>query len=293
MSDITITLHDPNSGSSESIPVSTSLTVKEVLELGSALLNINNSNDLVVTKYGKTLNTNKTLSDEGVTNGDLLALLNTITMVNAASASSSSTTTTSGTSTGGLLDFSNLLAGESGTNNGNTASTNAAAASSNSNQIPFYYAGMSFAEAAEANPHPKAIVKLLQTHSHLFKEFNYHMPVLAKKLEHQPYEMAVELWREDVVKNSLRGATAVSQTYHKEKDFKQRLTQNPNDTAAKDYFERKDRQHLVNQQYQQAMQEYPESMGRVLMLYIEAKINNKPVQAFVDRYETRRTFFYF
>jgi hypothetical protein len=152
---------------------------------------------------------------------------------------------------------------------------------------------MSFAEAAEANPHPKAIVKLLQTHSHLFKEFNYHRPVLAKKLEHQPYEMAVELWREDVVKNSLRGATAVSQTYHKEKDFKQRLTQNPNDTAAKDYFERKDRQHLVNQQYQQAMQEYPESMGRVLMLYIEAKINNKPVQAFVDRYETRRTFFYF
>ena len=32
----------------------------------------------------------------------------------------------------------------------------------------------------------------------------------------------------------------------------------------------------------QAMQEYPESMGRVLMLYINAKINTHPLQAFVD-----------
>jgi DNA damage-inducible protein 1 len=30
------------------------------------------------------------------------------------------------------------------------------------------------------------------------------------------------------------------------------------------------------------MQEYPESMGRVLMLYINAKINSHPLQAFVD-----------
>lgn len=81
---------------------------------------------------------------------------------------------------------------------------------------------------------------------------------------------------------SIRSATARSQTFHKEKAFRQRLEQNPNDAEAKAYFEQKDSQMLVNEQYQQAMQEYPESMGRVLMLYINAKINNHPLQAFVD-----------
>jgi len=297
MSEITITLHNPVNGKSESMPVADSLTVKEVLDLGAALLGMDNSNDqLVVTKYGKSLNVNKTLADESVGSGDLLALLTTRSSNNN---NSGSATGAPAASSGGGLDFSNLFG--SGGDGDNTSSTNsgggldfssligggggaaaANAAASSSNPTPFYYAGMSFEEAAESNPHPKAIVKLIQTHSHLFKEFNYHMPLLAKKLQNQPYEKAVEIWREDMVKNSLRGATDRSQIFHKEKDFKQRLIQNPNDSKAKEYFEQKDRQKLVNEQYRDAMQEYPESMGRVLMLYIEANINNKPLQAFVD-----------
>jgi len=85
-----------------------------------------------------------------------------------------------------------------------------------------------------------------------------------------------------MVKGSVQGAAIASRAFHKEQAFRQRLQQNPNDAEAKDYFERKDRQVLVDEQYRQAMQEYPESMGRVLMLYIEAKINNRPLQAFVD-----------
>lgn len=67
-----------------------------------------------------------------------------------------------------------------------------------------------------------------------------------------------------------------------EQDFRRRLEQNPNDAEAKEYFDSKKRLEKVQEQYFQMMQEYPESLGRVLMLYIEAKVNGHPVQAFVD-----------
>jgi DNA damage-inducible protein 1 len=108
-------------------------------------------------------------------------------------------------------------------------------------------------------------------------------PHLAGQIQQAPsFEKAVEIWRKERVTNSIRSAAATSQTFHKERNFKQRLQQNPNDTEAKEYFAKKDAQGLVNEQYMQAMQEYPESMGRVLMLYINAKINSHPLQAFVD-----------
>lgn len=85
-----------------------------------------------------------------------------------------------------------------------------------------------------------------------------------------------------MVKGSIQQSFAVSQKFHKEKGYTQRLQQNPNDKEAEEYFDEKKKLRLVNQQYEQAMQEYPESMGRVLMLYVEAKINEHPIQAFVD-----------
>lgn len=85
-----------------------------------------------------------------------------------------------------------------------------------------------------------------------------------------------------MVKGSIQQSFAMSQKFHKEKDFTKRLQQNPSDVEAKEYFDRKKKQREVHQQYEQAMQEYPESMGRVLMLYVEAKINDHPIQAFVD-----------
>jgi DNA damage-inducible protein 1 len=133
-----------------------------------------------------------------------------------------------------------------------------------------------------ANKHPKAFIQLLQTHEHLFKELNYHSPMLAMKLQNQPYEQAVQIWRDELVKGSIQGATAISDAYHKEKTMQARIQANPNDAEAKLYFEQKQNRQLVQEQYRHCMDEYPESLGRVLMLYIEAKINNHPLQAFVD-----------
>uniref|UniRef100_A0A7S4EK08 Aspartic peptidase DDI1-type domain-containing protein n=1 Tax=Pseudo-nitzschia australis TaxID=44445 RepID=A0A7S4EK08_9STRA len=305
--DITITLHEPTTGRSESMPLSNTLTIQEVLDLGKALFGLpdesaSGNGQWVVTKYGKPLGSStKTIAQAGVCNGDLLAFLRTEPS-SAATATTTTTTTAATPSGGGGLDFSSLLGGASAaaatgsTNSGsNSGSTNGGlnfsnlfdglngSANNGVNDTPVYYTGMSFEEALDSNPHPKAIVKLIQTHSHLFKEFNYHMPMLAKQIQQAPsYEKAVEIWRKDMVSNSIRSATALSQNFHKESAFRERLRQNPNDVEAKTYFEQKDSNILVNEQYRQAMQEYPESMGRVLMLYINAKINQHSLQAFVD-----------
>jgi hypothetical protein len=122
----------------------------------------------------------------------------------------------------------------------------------------------------------------LQTHAHLSKELNYHSPLLASQLQNQPYEKAVEIWRNHMVKGSIQSANALSQNFHKEKLFQKRLQANPDDEEAKAFFDSKRKRQLVQQHYHQAMEEYPESMGKVLMLYIEAKINGHTLQAFVD-----------
>jgi len=283
MSDIAITLHDPSTGRSESMPVPNSLTIQEVLDLGKALLGLEDDGDsgkLVVAKYGKALvPPTQTLAEAGVGSGDLLAFLRMRPSGGGQAAVAAS-------SPG--LDFSNLLgAGSTGSapaSGGGGGGLNFSSLLGQS-QTPesVYYPGMSFEQALQSNPHPRTIVELLQKHSHLFKEFNYHMPLLAQQIQQAPsFEIAVEIWRKDMVTNSIRSAAATSQTFHKERAFRQRLQQNSNDTEAKEYFSKKDAQVLVNEQYMQAMQEYPESMGKVLMLYINAKINSHPLQAFVD-----------
>ena len=273
--EITVTICNPLTGLSEALPVPPSLTVAELMETGKALLGLEGRTVRLV-KDGQPLQETMTLSTAGVVNGDLIACVaphipTSTAAVAAAAAAPTLNAPTRTTGGGGGLDFSSLLA---------SASAPAALVSDNPN--PVYFPGMELADAVDANPHPKAIVRLLQQYPNLFKELNYHNPVLASKLRNQPYERAVQIWREELVKGGIKTAFAQTQAFHKEQEYNRRLQQNPNDAEAKAYFDKQRRLKLVHQQYQQAMQEYPESMGRVLMLYIEAKINNEPLQAFVD-----------
>ena len=207
MSDITITLCNPSTGQSESMPVAPTLTINELLEWSRALLGMEGT--LILVKDGTPLSTpSQTLSQAGISNGDLLVVMKPRALAPAPAPSR-----------GGGLDFSNLLGG---------SSSGGAAAATNDNPTPIYYEGMSLADAVMSNPHPKAIVKVLQEHNHLFKELNYHNPILASKLQNQPYEQAVKIWREDRVKGSISSAAAISQAMHKERDFTRRLQQNPN-----------------------------------------------------------------
>ena len=60
-------------------------------------------------------------------------------------------------------------------------------------------------------------------------------------------------------------------------DMQDRLQHNPNEEEAHKYFGDKIRKMNVEEQYLQMMEEYPESMGRVLMLYIYAEVNGHHV----------------
>jgi len=280
MSEITITLCNPTTGQSESLPVSNNLKVSELLDWSKALLGgLEGNNNLALVKDGKPLSVSHlTLSQAGIHNGDLIVVttrsqapappprggggLDFSSLLGGNAAPSSAT--------GGNIDFSNLLLGS-------------ASAPANENTKITYYPGMPLSDAIVSNPHPKAIVKLLRDNSNLFKELNYYNPILASKMKNaQSYEAAVEIWREDRVKGSISSATKVTQVFHEEKKFTDKLNSNPNDVEAKEYFAKKKRKEEVQKQYEQVMQEYPESMGRVLMLYIDAKINDHTIQAFVD-----------
>jgi DNA damage-inducible protein 1 len=137
-------------------------------------------------------------------------------------------------------------------------------------------------DAIAHNPHPQQFVSLLQQHESLFKELNYHQPRLAARLKNKSLADATAIWRDELVKGGIRSALQRTELYHKEASFRQRLQVNPNDEEAKAYFETQQNQGEIMSQYYQVMNEYPESMGRVLMLYIAAKVNGHDIQAFVD-----------
>lgn len=279
MTEITITLLDSASGRSESLPVPTSTTIHELIDWCKGLFGV--SGNLKLFKDGASL-TDGTLAAAGVGNGDLLA-------VQSVSASNGTSQSRAGAGNAGGLDFSNLLGGSPApaaapSNNGTLdfSSLLGSSSSSKSTPEPVYFDGMQIDDAMQYNPHPHAFCRLLLSKEHLQKELNYHNPLLAQKLIGQPLEKAVQIWREEMVKGGIQRAMHRTQNFHKEQEMKSRLDKNPDDTEAKEYFERKNAQKLIDEQHTQMMNEYPEAMGRVLMLYISAKINNHEIQAFCD-----------
>lgn len=270
--DITVTLVSTASGQSESFPLSPSTTIAELLDWAKALFGVDGNVRLY--KDGKLLsNPSSSLKAAGIVNGDLIAAQSAIAALPSAPPPTASTPAGSGG-----LDFSNLFAAQS------AGSTNAASASllSEVAPAPSYYPGMSLSDAVAHNPHPHTFVSLLFSKEHLRKELNYHNPRLAVRLESQSLEEAVRIWREEMVKGGIQKAVQNSSHYHIEQDMKRRLVQNPGDIEAKRYFAKQSSQELIQEQYYQMMNEYPEAMGRVLMLYVEANINGHSIQAFCD-----------
>jgi len=83
-------------------------------------------------------------------------------------------------------------------------------------------------------------------------------------------------------RNTLNSTMSETLESQKKLEMERRLSTNPMDEEANAYFGERIRKKNVQDQYRQMMEEFPESLGRVLMLYIDAKVNDHPIQAFVD-----------
>ena len=143
---------------------------------------------------------------------------------------------------------------------------------------------MNLQEAQAYNPHPEAFCRLLLEKEHLRKELNYYNPRLAALFQQAGMDLktATTMWRQEMVKGGIESALRATQKFHQETKMKERLQADPNDAEAKAYFAAKEKKRLIDEQYHHVLEQYPESMGRVLMLYISAKINGHEVQAFCD-----------
>jgi len=280
-------------------------TLMDLAEFAVALLGIQPNSQLTFLKDGKVFFTktsstgmhsqNRSLKEAGIQHGDLILVSTASNDDNNAStqnAMQATSNTRAGTTSSGMtLDFSSLLNSAN-----NSTQTPKPATSGLTFNIPGLSAfpapktlveweGMTLDEAIQRNPNPDLLVQILfneKKHPYLMKELNHHSPSLAKKLKDAGINRAARIWREEMMKGGLKSAIQNSQAKSVEDGMKQRLNANPMDEEANKYFGEKIRKKNVEDQYRQMMETYPESMGRVLMLYIETKVNSIPMQAFVD-----------
>jgi hypothetical protein len=288
---ITVTLVDTVSGQSESLPVPSTTTVQELCEWSKGIFGLSGDNVQLYKDGAMLAPPTASLAEAGIRHGDLVATRVATSLSPAPPVSSArrardqtaASAPTAPAAAGGGLDFSSLLLQGGG---GGGGTTNAASQQQQQQEQkppdPIYYDGMHLNDAMGYNPHPHAFCTLVLTKEHLFKELNYHSPRLAEKLKGQPLDKAVQIWRGEMVKGGIQQAMQASTKFHQENTMKEKLNQNPNDTEAKAYFGNQERQKLVDTQYRQMKEEYPEALGRVLMLYVDTKINGYPIQAFCD-----------
>lgn len=289
--EITISLMSLSTQSTESMNVSRSMTtLKELHEFAKALFHL--TGDIALSKDGKRLNAtedqlNQKLYSLNINHGDMIV----VSSIHSAPLLGATRAPTTG------LDFSNLLGSVGSTPNipskSNTGSSQNLVfqlplnlGPMHSQPAPVEWDGMNLDDAIARNPRPDHFIQILfneTRHPNIFKELNHHNPVLANRLKNAGgIATAASIWRETIQKSSLGLGLSRNLALQQEHEMTARLKSNPNDEEANNYFSEKIRKEAVEAQYESMMEQFPEAMGRVLMLYVDTEVNGIQIQAFVD-----------
>eukprot|EP00586_Coscinodiscus_wailesii_P005006 CAMPEP_0172486774 /NCGR_PEP_ID=MMETSP1066-20121228/15499_1 /TAXON_ID=671091 /ORGANISM="Coscinodiscus wailesii, Strain CCMP2513" /LENGTH=450 /DNA_ID=CAMNT_0013252941 /DNA_START=72 /DNA_END=1424 /DNA_ORIENTATION=- len=283
---------------------SQSTTISNLKEFAVALLGIppENRNELVKDGRPIVASESSTLALAGLKSGDVILVVSTTARATRPAAPAPAPLSSVGGGGGGL-DFSSLLGNS---NSGASARTTASGVAAGTGALSFHipgleaaaasqslstqkktvsWAGMSLDDAIAENPNPAMLIPLLFSAEHpmLMKELNYHSPDLAKKLREAGSEQRrVTVWREEMMRGGIKRALAKTTLQKTELDMRNKLKVNPMDEEANNYFGEKIKKENVEAQYRQMMEEYPESLSKILMLYIPIEVNATPIEAFVD-----------
>jgi hypothetical protein len=148
---------------------------------------------------------------------------------------------------------------------------------------PVYWDGMSIDDVFAHNTNPENIVSVIQAHpTTLLRELNFHNAKLAAVLRDADKVSAVREVRTFLMLQQTSATMDRLTEQSKEREMEARLRTNPMDEEANKFFGEKLRLEQVHESYINMMNNYPEAMTRVLMLYIRIEINGVELQAFVD-----------
>jgi DNA damage-inducible protein 1 len=148
---------------------------------------------------------------------------------------------------------------------------------------PVWFDQMGFNEVLHYNPNPLMAVRVFRAHLEVLRELGFHNPELAQGIrEASTDEQAADVLREFLLFQTVNISMKQIEEQDKDQLMESRLRTNANDAEALAYMEDKQNAELIDAQYRTMMSEYPETIFPVLMLYIDAKINNVHVQTFVD-----------
>jgi len=268
--EITITLTSMTTMATESISVSSgSTTVADLSLLAAALLNLPDSDGLILTKDGQrlpaTTTSSTTLSVAGIRNGDLIVVMHPAQGQGQSQSSSNRAPRTANVNNGASssvgLDFSTILGPSSSHQPSSTSSSTgrdaaptggltfhlpAISASSSGNMPsspaqtqPVQWSGMSLDQAISSNPNPTHFTKILldtENHPNLLKELNYHNATLAKKIKNADPSQAPSIWRHEIQKSTINSTLSQTLKAQTKISMERRLRLNPMDTEANAYF---------------------------------------------------------